>query len=197
VWVAVFIHRAFVVHSMITICYMRYIVDTMSLTPAISIQSMVQNIGDRAPAIPFSSAEERQCRQYAAAVTPCPGFIGNHCRLALGRHVDYRVSQCELVCPRALAHHTIGGGRTFTIDGRRTLGGARTVDSAFFAVHLSDINHQLTLWFEQRQLPKRRKPSGFLPIWRECQETRDRVLYFRTSRQSPINTKLIAVFSSL
>jgi len=111
---------------------MRHIVDTMSLSLAISIQSMFQNICDRALAIPFSSAEERQCRQYSSAVTHCPGFIGNHCRQALERHLDYLVSQCELVCTRALAHHTIGGGRT--------LGGARTVDSAFFAVHLSDIN---------------------------------------------------------
>ena len=111
---------------------MRHIVDTMSLSLAISIQSMFQNICDRAPAIPFSSAEESQCRQYSAAAAPCPGFIGNHCCQALERHLDYLVSQCELIRTRTMAHFIVGGGRA--------LGGARTVDTASFAVHLSDIN---------------------------------------------------------
>ena len=93
---------------------------------------MGQNICDRAPATPRTGAAENQCRQHSAAVVRCPGFIGNNFLQVLERHLNYLVSQYELIRTRTMAH--------FTVDGGRTLGGDRTVDSAFFAVHLSDIN---------------------------------------------------------
>jgi len=92
---------------------------------------MGQNICDRAPATPRTGAAENQCRQYSAVVVRCPGFIGNNFLQVLERHLNYLVSQYELIRTRTMAHFIVGGGRA--------LGGARTVDTASFAVHLSDI----------------------------------------------------------
>jgi hypothetical protein len=132
---------------------------------------MFQNICDRAPALPFSSAEERQCRQYSAAITHCPGFIGNHCRQAWERHLDYLVSHCELVCTRAIAHHTIGGGRI--------LGGARTVNSAFFAAHLKIPVIDRMRSFGLRQHSTLWQLSAPRPHWQVGREIRNRTLCFK------------------
>jgi hypothetical protein len=134
---------------------------------------MFQNICDRAPAIPFSSAEERQCRQFSAAVTRCPRFLGNHCRQALERHVDYLVYQCELVCTRAMSHHTIGGGRT--LGRRRPHGRARLLYCAPYDISHFDrkrsfglLQHS-TLW----------QISAPCPHWHVGWEIRNRTFCFQ------------------
>src|SRR5262245_10229447 len=138
---------------------------------------MFKNICDRAPAIPFFCAVESQCRQYSAAVTHCLGFIGNYCRQALERHLHYLVSQCELVFTRAMALHTIGGGRT--------LGGARTVNSAFFAVHLTISIIDRMRSFGLRQHSKLWKLSVPCPYGHVGREIRNRILCFKRLYEVP------------
>ena len=65
---------------------------------------MGQNICDRAPATPRTGAAENQCRQYSAVVVRCPGFIGNNFLQVLERHLNYLVSQYELIRTRTMAH---------------------------------------------------------------------------------------------
>jgi hypothetical protein len=81
-------------------------VDIMSFTFAISIQSIFQHICDSALAIPFSGALESQCRQSYTEVACCPGFSGSNFLQVLECHVDYVVSQCERTYTRAMAHRT-------------------------------------------------------------------------------------------
>jgi len=186
-WAAVFIHRDFVVHSEVTICYVRYIVDTASLILTMSIQSMFQNIGDRTSATPFSDAAESQC--YTEAIL-CPGFSGNNFLQVLERHLDYGVSQCELTGTRAMAHRAVGDGRI--------LGGGSTVDTASFAMHFSNINHRTNAVVWAMTVIEAAEVQGSLAAQLERHKTRDRVLCFRTSRreQGTINTELVAAFSS-
>jgi hypothetical protein len=92
-------------------------------------------------------------------------------RQALEHHLDYLVSQCELVCTRALAHHTIGGGRT--------LGGARTVDSAFFAVNLKLSVIDRIRSFGLRPHSKLWQLSAPCPHGHVGREIRNRTLCFK------------------
>jgi len=147
---------------------------------------MFQNICDRAPAILFSSAEESQCHQYSTGVTHCPNFISNHCRQALERHLHYLVSQCELVCIRAMAHHTIGGGRT--------IGGACTVDSAFFAVHLTISIIDRMRSFGLRQHSKLWQPSASCPHWHVGRKIRNRTLCFKRLDRVPSTQRRLRRF---
>jgi hypothetical protein len=147
---------------------------------------MFQNICDIAPAIPFSSAEESQCLQYSDGVTQCPDFISNHCRQALERHLHYLISQCELVCTRAMAHHTIGG--------ERTLGGACTVNSACFAVHLKRSIIDRIRSFGLRPPSKLWQLSAPGPHWHMGREIRNCILCFKRLDRIPLTQRRLRRF---